>query len=1050
MIDAIIRWSLENRLVVLAAALVLVVWGIVETSRTPVDVFPDLTAPTVTVLAEAHGMAPEEVETQVTFPIETALNGAAGVRRIRSSTAAGIAIVWVEFDWGTDIFRARQTVTEKVQLVTPNLPPEVEPPVLGPVTSIMGEIMFVAVRSDNVDPMQLRTTVDWTIRPRLLAVPGVSQVIPIGGERKTLRVELDTDRALDRAVALEDVVDAVAQANENAAAGFMSNGPQEDVIRGLGRVRTPEDLSTARIAVVDGYPVTLREVANIGWAPGVKRGDGSFGASPAVVIGIQKQPDANTLELTRQIDGVLDDLQASLPEGIVIERDGFRQADFIERAIDNVSAALRDGAVLVVVIVLVFLASGRATIITALAIPLSLLSAVLCLRWFGTNINTMTLGGMAIAVGALVDDAIIDTENVVRRLRENAQQPEAQRRPAAAVVFDASKEIRSSIVFATLIIGLVFVPVFFLHGVEGRLLAPLGFSYIVSLLASLAVALTVTPVLCALLLPRARVVQREHTPWVSGAVARGYTPILRACVGRWRILSAVCLALLGVTVVGLSDAGRAFLPEFNEGAQTVSVVTQPGTSLQQSNELGTWVEKILLSQPEVATTTRRTGRAELDEHAQGVHAAEIDVRLDSDAVGRDRSPEAFLAALREQVTQVPGTNVVIGQPISHRIDHMLSGTRANIAVKVFGPDLHELRRLAVRVRDTIEPIDGVVDLTIEQQPDVPTVVARFDRTALAQYGLSVKEVSQSMEAAVQGLTVSRVIQGNVSYDIVVGLEHAPVEPDALANIRITTASGAHVPLRAVAEVVRDAGPSAISRENAERKAVVACNVAGRDVGSVVADIQAAIDAEVPRPAGYRVEYGGQFESAEQATRTLVVAGLGVVFGIFVLLVAALGSVRDATLVMLNLPLALVGGVAGVSISGGVLSVASMIGFITLFGIATRNGIMLVSHIAHLREHEGVTDPKAAVVRGAQERVVPILMTALATAGGLVPLVLAAGEPGSEIQAPMAIVILCGLATATALNMLVVPALYLRFGRYRAGGDGLSPGMRTDDTAKEHA
>lgn len=1030
MIDAMIRWSLENRLVVLAAALVLVIWGSIEANRTPVDVFPDLTAPTVTVLAEAHGMAPEEVETQVTFPIETALNGASGVRRIRSSTAAGIAIVWVEFDWGTDIFRARQTVTEKVQLVAPNLPPEVEPPVLGPVTSIMGEIMFVAVRSDEVDPMELRTTVDWTIRPRLLAVPGVSQVIPIGGENKTLRVAVDTERALDREVSLQQVVDAVTHANENAAAGFMSGGPQEDVVRGLGRVRTPQDLLAAPVRMVDGYPMALRDVADVEWAPGTKRGDGSSNAKPAVVIGIQKQPNANTLELTDRIDDVLDDLQHSLPEGIEVDRNSFRQADFIDRAIDNVSAALRDGAVLVVVIVLVFLASGRATVITALAIPLSLLSAVLCLSWFGTNINTMTLGGMAIAVGALVDDAIIDTENVVRRLRENAQRSESHRRPSVTVVFEASKEIRSSIVFATLIIGLVFVPVFFLHGVEARLLAPLGFAYIVSLLASLFVALTVTPVLCALLLPTARVVQRDHTPWLSRVVWRGYAPVLRACVGRWRILSVICLMLLGFAVVGLSSAGRAFLPEFNEGAQTVSVVTQPGTSLEQSNQLGTWVEQILLSQPEVVATTRRTGRAELDEHAQGVHAAEIDVRLDPDAVGRDRSPEAFLQALREQVTQVPGTNVVIGQPISHRIDHMLSGTRANIAIKFFGPDLHELRRLAVAARDTIEPIEGVVDLTIEQQPDVPTVLARFDRTALAQYGLSVKEVSQSMEAAVRGLTVSRVIQGNISYDIVVKLADAPVDPEALADIRIVTASGAHIPLRAVAEVVRDVGPSTISRENAERKAVVACNVAGRDVGSVVADIRRAIDAEVNRPPGYRVEYGGQFESAQQATRTLVVVGIGVVVGIFVLLVAALHSVRDAILVMLNLPLALVGGVAGVFVSGGVLSVASMIGFITLFGIATRNGIMLVSHIAHLRVHEGVTDPTTAVIKGAQERVVPILMTALATAGGLVPLVLAAGDPGSEIQAPMAAVILCGLATATALNMLVIPALYLRFGRYR--------------------
>ena len=856
-------------------------------------------------------------------------------------------------------------------------------------------------------------------------------MIPIGGDKKTLRVELDTDHALDRSVGLRDVVEAVTHANENAAAGFMSSGAQEEVIRGLGRVRTPEDLRAAPVRVVDDYPLTLREIADIRWAPGVKRGDGSFSASPAVVIGIQKQPDANTLELTRHIDEVLDDLQTSLPDGIVIERDGFRQADFIDRAIDNVSTALRDGAGLVVIIVLVFLASGRATIVTALAIPLSLLSAVLCLRWFGTNINTMTLGGMAIAVGALVDDAIIDTENVVRRLRDNAHRREDERQSVFSVVFAASKEIRSSIVFATLIIGLVFVPVFFLHGVEGRLLAPLGFAYIVSLLASLVVALTVTPVLCALLLPNARAVRREHTPWVSRVVSGMYTPLLRACVGQWKVLSAACLLMLFIAVVSSSSVGRAFLPEFNEGAQTVSVVTQPGTSLEQSNQLGTWVENILLSQPEVTSTTRRTGRAELDEHAQGVHAAEIDVRLDPDVLGRDRTSEGFLAALRQQVTQVPGTNVVIGQPISHRIDHMLSGTRANVAIKLFGPDLHELRRLAVAVRDTIQTIDGVVDLNIEQQPDVPSVVARFDRAALARYGLSVREASQSMEAAVQGLTVSRVLQGNISHDIVVKLADTPTDRDALSDLRIVTESGAHVPLRAVAEVVRDVGPSTISRENAERKAVVACNVAGRDVGSVVADIQRAIDAEVRLPSGYRVEYGGQFESAEQATQTLTIVGIGVVLGIFVLLVAALRSVRDAALVMLNLPLALVGGVAGVHLSGGVLSVASMIGFITLFGIATRNGIMLVSHITHLREHEGVTDPRAAVIRGARERVVPILMTALATAGGLIPLALASGQPGSEIQAPMAVVILCGLATATALNMLVVPALYLRFGHYRA-------------------
>jgi CzcA family heavy metal efflux pump len=1030
-IDAVIRWSLHHRLVVLVVALVLVLWGGVQTSRTPVDVFPDLTAPTVTVLAEAHGMAPEEVETLVTFPIETAVNGAAGVRRIRSSSAAGIAIVWVEFDWGTEIFRARQTVSEKLQLVALTLPPDVEPPVLGPVSSIMGEIMFVAVTSETLSAMEVRTLADWTIRPRLLAVAGVSQVVPIGGERKTLRVAVDPERAIDRDIGLEEVVAAAEQANENAAAGFLVEGAQEDVVRGVGRVNAPEDVAAAVVRVVDGYPLTVREVADVGWAPGVKRGIGSFDASPAVVIGIQKQPAANTLELTRRIDEVLADLETSLPVGVALMGAGFRQADFIDRSVDNVSEALRDGAILVVAIVLVFLASGRATLVTALAIPLSLLCTVLCLRLFGTDINTMTLGGMAIAVGALVDDAIIDTENVVRRLRENTTLPEAERRSALVVVYEASREIRGSIVFATLVIVLVFVPVFFLEGVEGRLLAPLGVAYIVSLFASLVVALTVTPVMCHLLLPYARAVRSASTPPIARLVQRIYAPILRVSVGRWRVLTALCLGLMGVSAVALGSSGRAFLPEFNEGALTVSVVTLPGTSLPQSDALGTWVERILLAEPEVASTTRRTGRAELDEHAQGVHAAEIDVRLDTNALGRDRPPEAFLQAVRESVTQVPGTNVIIGQPISHRIDHMLSGTRSNIAIKIFGPDLHELRRLALAVQAVVAPIPGVVDLAVEQQPDVPQMLARFDRAALALHGLSVRDVSQAMEAAVQGLTVGRVLQGTMNHDIVVRLGDAPGDLARLADVRILTASGAHIPLRAVAEVGRDVGPSSITRENAERKAVVACNVAGRDLGAVVDDIRAAVEAEVQRPAGYRIEYGGQFESAEEASRTLLLVGIGVVLGVFVLLVAALGSLRDAILVMVNLPLALVGGVAGVFASGGVLSVASMIGFITLFGIATRNGIMLVSHIAHLVEQEGVTDAREAVVRGAMERLAPILMTALATALGLVPLALGAGEPGSEIQAPMAIVILYGLASSTALNMLVLPALVLRFGRYRA-------------------
>lgn len=1028
MIDALLRWSLHNRLIVLTAALVLLVWGAVETSRTPVDVFPDLTAPTVTVLTEAHGMAPEEVETQVTFPIETALGGAAGVRRVRSSTAAGISVVWVEFDWGTDIFRARQTVSEKLQLAAASFPPELDPPVLGPVTSIMGEVLFLAVQAeDGTDPMEVRNWVDWTLRPRLLAVSGVSQVIPIGGDRKTLSALIDEGAAVEHAVGLEEIAEAVRAGNENASAGFLSRGAQESVVRGLGRIRSPEQLERTIVRTVDGHPIVLGDLADVAWRAGLKRGDGSYGASPAVVVGIQKQPSANTLELTDRVDAVLDALEASAPQGVVLRRDGFRQSDFIARAVGSVSEALRDGAILVVVIVVVFLGSGRATLITALAIPLSLVCTVLALNWMGASINTMTLGGMAIAVGALVDDAIIDTENVVRRLRENHHAE--TKRSALRVVFEASREIRASIVFATLVIGLVFVPVFFLDGVEGRLLAPLGFAYIVSLFASLLVALTVTPVLCLLLLPSAKVVVAPKASRVARAVQRAYAPFLALALRRWKALSLVCVAALVVASLSLATAGRSFLPTFNEGALTVSVVTLPGTSLEQSNALGSWVERILLEQPEVASTTRRTGRAELDEHAQGVHAAEIDVRLDIDALGREREPEAFLAAVREAVTAVPGTTVVIGQPISHRIDHMLSGTRANIAIKIFGPQLDRLADLSKQVRSAIEPIDGVVDVALEQQPDVPTILADFDRDALASHGLTVREVAETLEMAVRGLAVSRVIDGNRGYDIVLRPGHAPGDLEALGRVLVTTPSGAQVPLHAVARLHRDVGPSAISRENTERKAVVSCNVAGRDLGSVVAEIQTVLGAQVEVPTGYRIEYGGQFESAQQASQTLLWVGGAVLLGIFVLLVGALSSVRDAMVVLVNLPLALIGGVAGVTLTGGVLSVASLIGFITLFGIATRNGIMLVSHIAHLVQYEGVVDRKMAVTRGALERIVPICMTAIATALGLVPLVLAAGEPGSEIQAPMAVVILCGLATSTGLNMLLVPALYLRIGTF---------------------
>jgi CzcA family heavy metal efflux pump len=1027
MVDRFIRWSLENRFFVLIGAALLMVWGTVEALRMPVDVFPDLTAPTVTVITEAHGMAPEEVETLVTFPIETALNGASGVRRVRSSTSVGIAVVWVEFDWGTDIYQARQIVAEKLQLLRGSLPPEIEPPVLAPISSIMGEIMFIAITSDRHAPIDIRTRADWQIRRRLLAVPGVSQVIPIGGDSRQFQVRLIPERMSAYGVSVTEVIDAVEGTNENTSAGFLVEGGQEFLIHGEGRVYDPDDIGETVVAVRDGEPILLRDLATvrIGAPPRrFKRGEGSFNAKPAVIVGIQKQPDANTLELTERLDAVLDDIQASLPEGMVIDRHIFRQADFIEVAIENVVAALRDGAFLVVIIVMLFLMSLRATGITILAIPLSLLASILSMRALDLSINTMTLGGMAIAVGALVDDAIIDVENVVRRLREWAKLAQESHRPAMTVVFEASKEIRSSIVFATFIIILVFLPLFFLTGVEGRLLRPLGFAYVVSLFASLIVALTVTPVLCLLLLPGSRTVREAHEPKLVHWLKEKYDPILKKALVRWKPLIAGAVTLFVAAGVALLVAGGVFLPDFNEGTLTISAVTLPGTSFEESDRLGRMVEEILLGQPEVVATARRTGRAELDEHAQGVNAAEIDVNLKM----VDREKDEFLDDLRRELSVVPGMNIVIGQPISHRIDHMLSGTRANIAVKIFGEDLYELRRIAAQVRAVMDGVEGVADLAVEQQTDIPFVRVRMNRSAIARHGLHIRDVAEAMETAFRGRKVSQVLEGQAAFDLVVRYDPSSIEDfELLRETLIATPSGARIPLHALAEIRKDLGPNMISRENVQRKIVVMCNVAGRDLRSVVEDIRAGIEQSVTLPVGYHVEYGGQFESAEKASQTLLLLGLAVVVGIFLILFVAFGSARDASLVMVNLPLALIGGVVGVYLSGGVLSVASIIGFITLFGIATRNGIMMISHFHHLVEHEGVTDPVVAVRRGAAERLSPILMTALAAGLGLVPLALSGGEPGSEIQTPMAIVILCGLVSSTVLNMLVVPALYLRFG-----------------------
>jgi CzcA family heavy metal efflux pump len=1030
----IIGWSIDHHWIVIGLSLLLFAAGASTALQMPIDVFPDLTAPTVTILAEGQGMAPEEMETLVTFPLESAINGASGVRRVRSATAVGVAVVWVEFDWGTDIFMARQLVSEKLSLVSGALPPQVERPVLAPVSSIMGEILFFAISSDG-DPLTLRTLADATVRRRLLAVPGVSQVTPIGGAERQFQVIAHPDALRANGVSLTELLDAVRGASQNTSAGIYTEGAQEYVLEAIGRVRSPEDIGNTAVALRGQRPVLVRDVADVREGAAFKRGEGSRNDKPAVIVGVQKQPGANTIEVTARLDRELDALQKELPRGVTIDRRIFRQSDFIEVAVDNVVRALRDGAVLVIAVVLLFLMNLRAAAITLTAMPLSLAAAVLVLRAFDVGINTMTLGGMAIAIGALVDDAIIDVENVVRRLRENRARPEADRWPASDIVRDATLEIRSSIVFATVIIVLVFLPVFGLTGIEGRLLSPLAFAYIVALLASLVVAIVVTPALCFAFLSHAASIERGHDGWLARMLKGGFNRALPPVLDRPRAVAGIALVLVVLAGAALTRAGTAFLPEFHEGSLTVQANTLPGTSLAKSDEIGRRVEQILLSQPEVVATARRTGRAEYDEHVQGVEAAEIDVGLRE--TGRDR--DALLVELRRQFATLPGTNVTIGQPISHRIDHMLSGTRANIAVKVFGDDLGTLRRLGERVREAMAEVSGVADLSLEQQIDVPFVRFILNRQAIARYGLRPGDVAEAIETSFAGAVVGRVFDRGSAFDLVVKFDPSnSTDFERVADLPIDTPGGSSVPLRLLADVRREQGPNMVLRENVQRRIVISCNVAGRDLGSVVDDIRAAVERSVVMPAGYRVEYGGQFESEQSASQRLLALGVLVIAGLFMLLVLAFGRARDAMIVMVNLPLALIGAVVGVFLSGGILNIATIIGFISLFGIAARNGIMLISHIHHLREVEGVSGFREAVERGAHERLVPILMTAIAAGLGLVPLALRGGQSGSEIQTPMAIVILCGLITSTLLNMFVVPTLYLRYGR---------PTLVLDDTPR---
>jgi len=1032
MLNSIIAGSLKHRFLVLTVSAILLIAGALVIPGIPVDIFPDLTAPSVTVITETGGMAPEEVELLVTFPLESALNGASGVRRVRSVSAAGISVIWVEFDWGQDVYRARQVVTERVQGVA--LPTNVDAPELGPVSSIMGEITFIAITSSSpeVGPMELRHTAETTLRRALLAIPGISQVKPIGGDLREFQVEVDPARAAEVGVSLDQVAEALNDASRDPVAGFHIDRGQEYLVRGLGRARTAEDLAAAVIESRRGIPITVGSIASVRAGPEAKRGTASYGTKPAVILSVQKQPGANTLALTREIDETLVRLARTLPAGVQLEKENFRQADFIEVAVHNVTAALGEGAILVVAILFLFLGNIRTTFIMAVSIPLSLVAGILVFSAFGVTINTMTLGGLTIAIGVLVDDAIIDIENVLRRLRLEHLKPPGDRRDALQVVFNASSEVRGAIFYATVIIAMVFVPLFLLPGMEGRLLRPLGVAYITALVASFLVSLTITPVLCYLMLARSKVVESEE-PWLLKKIKSRYSRDLDRAIAHPRRIYVTTAILLATALAIVPFMSRSFLPPFNEGSLTVSVVSAPGITLEESDAIGREVEKALLTFPEVVSTSRRTGRAEKDEHVQGVNASEMEVVLKP---GRPKGQ--LLEGMRRAVATIPGAQVSFGQPISHRIDHMISGSKSNLAVKIFGPDLSVLRGLAATAQRVLAGVPGIVDLGNQEQASVPQLLVDFDRAAMARHGLTSASLARTVEALFQGAEVGQIAEDGIVSRVVVRYpETLRSNRDQLANLPVTTPEGNVIPLSQVAHVRFDLGPSLIRRENVQRVAMLTANVADADLAGTVEEAARQLDAKVALPAGYRIAYGGQFEEAASSVRNLMLVSGFILVAMYGLLFVAFRRHRYATIVLVNLPLAVIGGVFAIALSGAGLSIAALVGFITLFGIATRNGVLLVSHYQNLMREEGLSIEEA-VRRGSMERLAPVLMTALAAGLALVPLVIAGGKPGNEIQSPMGQVILGGLVTSTFLNMVLVPILFLRFGERRAKPEQVRP------------
>ena len=1013
-------YSLHNRLVILVCALLLMIWGTYTAFNTDVDVFPDLNAPTVVIMTEANGMAPEEVERLVTFPVETAVNGAMDVRRVRSSSTTGFSVVWVEFDWGTDIYRARQIVSEKLAVLGESLPENVGKPTLGPQSSILGEMMILGLTADSTSLLDLRTIADWTIRPRLLSTGGVAQVAVIGGDIKEYQILLDPARMKHYGVGLNEVLDVCRNMNRNANGGVLYEFDNEYIIRGVLSTSKAEEIAQGVVKTVNEYPVTLGDIATVkigGKSP--KLGTASERTKPAVLITVTKQPDTSTEKLTEKLDEIVVDLRKNLPADVHVSTDIFRQSHFIDNSINNVKKSLFEGSFFVVIVLFLFLMNIRTTVISLVALPLSLLVSIIVLHYMGLTINTMSLGGMAIAIGSLVDDAIVDVENVYKRIRENRLLPPDQQRSTLEVVYDASREVRMPILNSTLIIVVSFVPLFFLSGMEGRMLVPLGIAFIVALFASTVVALTLTPVLCSYLLNRKATGMKElREAWIARKLKVVYKRALELALAYQKWVLGTTIALFVVALVIFFHLGRSFLPPFNEGSFTINVSSLPGISLDESDQIGRRAEALLLQVPEIKTVARKTGRAELDEHALGVNVSEIEAPFEL----QDRSRDEVMNDVRKKLSTISGANIEIGQPISHRIDAMLSGTEANIAIKLFGTDLNLMFTVGNQIKAAIQTIPGLVDLKVEQQIERPQLTITPKRELLAKYGIPLPEFEEYINVMLGGEAVSQVYDDGKSFDLTVKTSDASrATMDDISNLMID-AAGQKVPLSYVADIRSVTGPNTINRENVQRKIVISANVSERDLRSVVNEIQDRVEANIRLPEGYHIEYGGQFESEAAASRTLLLTSLMSLLVIFMLLYNEFKDVKESGVILLNLPLALIGGVIILWLTSGEISIPAIIGFISLFGIATRNGMLLISHYTHLRG-EGL-GLRESVLQGSLDRLNPILMTALSSALALIPLALNGDLPGNEIQSPMATVILGGLLTSTFLNGFIIPIVYL--------------------------